>query len=43
MRVFDGDDRVELTQEGDGLQILAAAVRVRRPLAGLAAVVAVEH
>ena len=43
MRVFDGDDRVELTQEGDGLQILAAAMRVRRPFPRLAAVVAVEH
>ena len=37
------DALVHLTQEGDGLEVLAPAVDVRRPLAGLARVVEVEH
>ena len=37
------DDLVQLAQEGDGLQVLAAAVDVRHPLAVLARVVEVEH
>ena len=38
-----GDDRVEMAQEADGFQILAPAVDVRHPFAGVAAVVAIEH
>ena len=34
---------VELAQEGNRFEVLAPAVHVRQPLAGLAAVVAVEH
>ena len=34
---------VDLLQERDRLEVLAAAVHVRRPLAGLARVVEVEH
>ena len=37
------NDLVELLQESDRLEILAAAVLVRHPLARLAGVVAVEH
>ena len=36
-------DRVHLLQEGDGLEVLAAAVAVGDPLAVLARVVEVEH
>ena len=36
-------DLVQLAQEGDGLEVLVAAVLVRHPLARLARVVAVEH
>ena len=37
------DDGVQLLEERDGLEVLAAAVRVRHPLARLARVVEVEH
>jgi hypothetical protein len=41
--LLDLDGFVELTQEGDRFEILPAAVRVGRPLAGLAAVVEIQH
>ncbi len=42
-RCFFMDHLVEMTQEGDGLQVLAAAMDVGDPLALLARIVAVEH
>ena len=37
------DDGVEVPQEGDRFEVLAAAVDVGHPFAGLAAVVAIQH
>ena len=38
-----GDHLVDVLKEGDGLEIFATAKHIRRPLAMLAAVVAVKH
>ena len=43
MRIAAQDSRVQLLQEGDGLEIFLAAVDVLLPLAVLAVVVEVEH
>ena len=42
-RVVAADGGVELAHELDGVEVLPSAVAVRHPLAGLAAVVEVEH
>ncbi len=42
-RVILPHSGVQLTQEIDGVEVLAAAIAVRHPLPGLAAVVQVEH
>ena len=43
LRPLGADDLVQAFQKGDGFQVLAAAVDVGNPFAGLAAVVAVKH
>ncbi|MCY1525358.1 hypothetical protein D9M68_603340 [compost metagenome] len=42
-RTLHAHHAVHAAQEIDGLQVLAPALRIRHPLAGLAAVVAVQH